>query len=299
MAWLCALELAHADIGGASSLVLPWETGVMSQIFGRDVMGEQPIVAQVPLPELEVVAAVMRMEPKRPTMTEKRVIPLDISKVSGLAHRGPKRPKAAEPQQSKEDRLRLKYICGFTTLILGCGDSSDVGRQLRSDTSVKGPEEIVSDVLFSRRTATLGARLQSLMAYSEWLRVSKGKPAFPLVEQDAYDYVVELYLEGAPATRATRFRETVAFVKYVLGADGAMAVLASVRVGGSALRSFVRKRMLRQRDPLRVVWVSWLEQLVVDEGADEGDRLTAGSVLWLLFCRSRMADSQHLIGELR
>ena len=68
----------------------------------------------------------------------------------------------------------------------------------------------------------------------------------------------------------------------MLGANGAMAVLASVRVGGSALRSFVRERMLRQRDPLRVVTVAWLERLVADEGEDDGERLTAGSLLWLL-----------------
>jgi hypothetical protein len=47
----------------------------MSQIFERDVMGEQPVVAQVPLPDLEVAAAAMRREPKRPTMTETRVAP--------------------------------------------------------------------------------------------------------------------------------------------------------------------------------------------------------------------------------
>ena len=48
----------------------------MSQFFGRNVMGELPIFAHVPLPELEVVAAVTRMESERPTMTERRVIPL-------------------------------------------------------------------------------------------------------------------------------------------------------------------------------------------------------------------------------
>ena len=60
---------------------------VMSQFFGRNVMGELPIFAQEPLPGLEVVAAVMRMGSERPTMTEERVIPLSFLKVSGLAHR--------------------------------------------------------------------------------------------------------------------------------------------------------------------------------------------------------------------
>jgi hypothetical protein len=53
---------------------------VMCQVFRRDAMGELPIYAQVPLSELEVAAAVVRMRPQRPTMTEERVIPLDFSK---------------------------------------------------------------------------------------------------------------------------------------------------------------------------------------------------------------------------
>ena len=100
----------------------------MSQFFGRNVMGELPIFAQEPLPGLEVVAAVMRMGSERPTMTEERVIPLSFLKVSGLAHRGPKRPKAAESQHFNEDRLRSKYICGSPALFLGRCDTSNDGR---------------------------------------------------------------------------------------------------------------------------------------------------------------------------
>jgi hypothetical protein len=99
-----------------------------------------------------------------------------------------------------------------------------------------------------------GKRLHSLVAYSEWLRVLKGKPVLPLVEQDAYDHVGELHLEGSPLL-GRHASERRCFRELLLGAVGAMALLASVRVGVSALRSFVRERMLRQRVPLRVVTV--------------------------------------------
>jgi hypothetical protein len=239
-----------------------------------------------------------------------------------MARRALRGPKAAESLQSKEDWLRLKYICWFATLIVGCGDTSKDGRQQLSDTSFKGheeivsdvlhtrrvscpslkylvrermlrqlrdarqkhasrmrlsaksempctqvgnssreprltrigkrllglsyfkgPEEIVSDILFTWRTATHGARLHILMAYSEWLRVSECKPAFSFASQGACDCNDELHREGSPPARATRLRETVAHAKYVHGAYGSMAVLVCALVGCTSLRSLLRERM--------------------------------------------------------
>jgi hypothetical protein len=241
MAWLASLELADEAIGAASSLALPWETGVMACIFGDGFPGSLPNLLEVALPEIDVVAAIVRSEPV--AALPRRVEPVDVQHALGLAYRPTKRPKTAEGVKTKEDRLRSKYINSFAILILGCGESSDVGRQLAKDTSGRSSEEILADVLFSRRTATIGARLQSLLSYSDWLACSRrGLKMLPFDEQMAYEYVVELQLEKAPPTRATRFREAVAFAKYVLGADGAMAVLVSVRTGGAALRSFVKKK---------------------------------------------------------
>jgi hypothetical protein len=91
---------------------------VMGQFFCKEVMGERPFFAHVPPPVLEV---------------------------SGLARRALRGPKAAESLLSKEDWLRLNYICWFATLIVGCGDASKDGRQQL--------KEIVSDVLHTRRVS--------------------------------------------------------------------------------------------------------------------------------------------------
>jgi hypothetical protein len=60
---------------------------VMSQFFAGTPWGICLSTHKVPLPGMEDVAAVMHMRPQRPAMTERRAIPLEMSKVSGLAHR--------------------------------------------------------------------------------------------------------------------------------------------------------------------------------------------------------------------
>jgi hypothetical protein len=139
-------------------------------------------------------------------------------------------------------------------------------RLTRIGACFNGPEGIVSDILFTWRTATLGARLHSLMAYSDWRRVSGCKPALSLAERNACDCSDELHLEGAPPATATRFNETVVFAKYVPSAYGSLAILASVRVGGSSLRPLVRKMMLRQCDPFRVGRVACCKRPFADKG---------------------------------
>jgi hypothetical protein len=280
----------------ASATLASWcfhEKLVTSQLFCRKVMGERPIFAHAPLPELDD---------------------------TGLVRRPMRGPNVAVSLQSKEGWLRLKYICWFATLVLGCSVTSYGGRQQPSDTRFKGHEEIVSDVVLMRRvrfsalillvcermlrrlrdarqkhasrmrlltksempctrvgnssrelrftfigacsrgheeivsdivfmwrTATLGARLRIMMAYSEWLRVS------------------ELHREGSPPARATRLRETVAHAKFVHEAHGPMEVSVCAMVGCTSLRSLVRERMLRQSDPLRVVRKAYRERRVDDK----------------------------------
>ena len=118
----------------------------------------------------------------------------------------------------------------------------------------------------------------------------------PFFEEDAYKYVAFLRNSGAPPTRATRFREAVAFAKYVVGADGADDVLSSRRVSGAALESWRRKRKLRQRDPLTVGQVKALEAVAAGQGKVM-DRVFAGFVLFMLYTRARFNDAMNVTSE--
>jgi hypothetical protein len=73
-----------------------------------------------------------------------------------------------DARQKHSSRLRLS-----TKSEMPCTQFVISGREPRLTwigVHFNGPEEIVSDILFTRRTATLRARLHSLMAYSEWRR---------------------------------------------------------------------------------------------------------------------------------
>jgi hypothetical protein len=106
-------------------------------------------------------------------------------------------------------------------------------RLTRIGACFHGPEGIVSDILFTWRAATLGVRLHSLMAYSDWRRVSGCRPALSLAERNACDCSDDLHLEVAPLATATRFNETEVFAKNAPSAYGSLVILASVRVDGS------------------------------------------------------------------
>jgi hypothetical protein len=80
--------------------------------------------------------------------------------------------------------------------------------------------------------------------------------------------------------------------------DANAEALNSKRITGASLRSLGRKRMLLQRDPMRVEWVELLEHITLgDVPCSFEDRLIAGHALWLLYARSRHWDSQFIIQE--
>jgi hypothetical protein len=160
-------------------------------------------------------------------------------------------------------QVKALFYCGPCNLFL-CGLHGQV-HVCGQDALFKGPEEIVSDILLAGRAAALGARHHSMMAYCDWHRVSGCKPA-SLAGHNASGCNDELHPDGAPSARATRFKEAVAFVKYVLCAFGSLAFLARNRDGCSPLRSVVCEIMLRQRDPLRVVMAACRERPIADEG---------------------------------
>ena len=73
-----------------------------------------------------------------------------------------------DARQKHSSRLRLS-----TKSEMQCTQFVTSGREPRLTwigVHFNGPEEIVSDILCTRRTATLRARLHSSMAYSDWRR---------------------------------------------------------------------------------------------------------------------------------
>ena len=68
--------------------------------------------------------------------------------------------------------------------------------------------------------STLRARASSLMAFARWRKkVTVDATIFPVSEEEAYRYVVELRQLNALRTKASRFLESLTFAHSIIGAD--------------------------------------------------------------------------------
>ena len=157
-------------------------------------------------------------------------------------------------------------------------------------------EEVLEDIFARKKNGTLQVRLSAMMMYVRWAR-SKGLVAFPLTEAQCYCYVDGLRRDGAPATRATSFRGALAFCKGTIQLEGVDEVLESTRIAGSSHRSYMTKRVLKQRDALTVNQVMTLEAVVAGREFPMRDRLFAGHCLLCVYGRLRMGDSQGIENE--
>ena len=157
-------------------------------------------------------------------------------------------------------------------------------------------EEVLEDVFARKKNSTLQVRLSAMMMYVRWAR-SKGFEAFPLKEEQCYNYVDGLRRDGAPATRATSCRSALAFCKGTIQLEGVYDVLESARITGSSHRSYMTKRVLKQRDALTVDQVMALERVLAGREFPMQDRLFAGHCLLCIYGRLRMGDSQGIENE--
>lgn len=154
---------------------------------------------------------------------------------------------------------------------------------------------VLVDVLARKKTGTLKVRSTAVLLYIRWAK-SKGLPAFPLSVEKAYKYVDELRWNKAPAARANSFRSALAFLKGTFKVAGVDEILDSAAVSGSCHRSFLTKRLLKQRDALTVDQVRTLEA-VVTAGNVEADKVFAGHCLMCIYGRLRFGDSQGVESE--
>lgn len=94
----------------------------------------------------------------------------------------------------------------------------------------------------------------------------------------------------APATRASSFRSALAFLKGTLDVKGVDALLDNSAISGSCHRSYVTKRVLKQRDALTTAQVAILET-VVEHGKTMAEKVFAGHCLMCVYGRLRFGDS--------
>ena len=265
-------------------LKLPWEFGFAGLVLGSgsntflDVgMNMNALKPSGKVPVVETVVEKQAVEAQK--------APDDVGVVAKLFG-GSKR----KPMRVEEKELREKVKASWLVIIKVMGSSTPIFDMIERDG-----EEILEDVFAKKKTGTLQVRASALLLYVRWCQ-AKGFDPFPISEALAYVYVDELRKNNAPATRANSFRSSLAFCKGALLLPGVDEVLSSSRITGSAHRSFLNKRLLRQRDALTVSQVEILEHIVCGDYSLK-DKVFAGHCLLCVYGRLRFGDSQHIEEE--
>ena len=174
---------------------------------------------------------------------------------------------------------------------------AEAGRHSKGREMIENSgEEVMDDIFARKKNGTLQVRLSAMLLYVRWAG-AKGLHPFPLDEDICYNYVDQLRRDGAPATRASSFRSALAFCKGTIQLQGVDDVLQSTRIAGSAHRSCLTKRVLKQRDALTVHQVMILERVVCEDSFPVQDRIFAGHCLVCIYGRLRFGDSQGIQHE--
>ena len=255
-----------------SSITLPWENPSMSAIFGK-----KPRLISAP-----------KFFPMPNQRSEDET--LAAAELSGRVTWS--RVTSVIPWPVAQEKSLGRVLENWRIILVDNPEASDLGRQIRSivdgenlDVTV---EQVIRDALGRRAVSTLRSRSSSLMAFARWKKsLSEDATIFPISEEEAYRYVVELRQLNAPRTRASRFLESLNFAHYMIGADVGASLRSSRLKGAVAVPMVVPKK----KTPLTAKQISAMETLAIHGEGQEA--IFAGYVCMVLHARLRWSDGQY------
>lgn len=267
----------------------PWEKGRLRKVFGNDV-GLPSLPSMKPtqrhfLPLEVVVDSDSSVKPRI------EVTPMTASGALFLqaVKRGSNLSYLDERQEKREHVVRMWW-----TLLSKSKRHSSVGRMVLNEAQEGNEDDYAFEVLdasFSLKSPnTLLKRFYSIKGFYDWCLDIQKVDWLPMTEFLAWEYVRYLKNSQAAPTRAATFMEGCRFCWYILGVDGSNAIETSLRVKGMTAQMKVTKRPWLPADCLTVSEVEELHRFLEDDTKHKVDRLLAGHMLHLLYCRCRWSD---------
>jgi hypothetical protein len=293
MDW-CVPELAKRR-----KVELPWESSLMNQIFQEDQFSQPSVHEGMLSPTWDsrtlhksIVHEAKIVKPLvSATSASTSTVATGDQAFRTVAHK--KKPELPWPDKLEDDRT---VALGRWKLLVNIApEASRLGRQLlaaneASDNAAKA-KLVLEDTFGSKATATLESRAGSLLAFVRWVRsCDEEAQIFPMLEERAYDYLCMLRQTKAAATKAMRFRESVAFAYGVIGLEGADHCMQSRRLQGASIASLVNKGPDSDMDPLELAQVLLLEEAAVRLPSGP-DKVFAGFCSFCTFTVARMSDT--------
>ena len=233
-----------------STIALPWEQPGLKPIFGK----RQRLVDAPKFVPLQNDAD--------------RHVTFDQKEVAGKVSWS--RVTSVIPWPVAQERSLSRALENWRIIVSDDLETSVLGRQIKSilDGTVTDMtvEQVIRDSFAGKSVSTLRSRASSLMAFARWKKAMHDDvKIFPVTEDQAYRYVLELRQLSAPRTKPTRFLESLAFSYHMLGADVGMC-LQSPRLRGAVITPMVPPK---KKVPLERWQVAAMENIAMNGAGQE------------------------------
>ena len=272
----------------SSSILMPWERGLMSQVFcqPRPII-PFPSLSMVPLPRVAYVQTPVTSMPFiQPINIKRPIVPFVLRKLRSIDV-----PDAG-------DANRHKAVNRWRMIIEYSLHSSQVGQQITEMIEDGRSEVLITAVLLDtfagKRTSTMNKRAASILRYLRWSKLQSSDVQDPLGfgESVCYRYVSFLKFTKASASAAKSFREALNFCMFVLGMPQVQEASKSSRVAGSSTNQLKNKKTLKQATEYKVIQIRLLHH-ILENAPDDRDRVMAGYDLFTIYGVCRFGDAMN------
>jgi hypothetical protein len=280
-----------------TSLLLPWESGVFAEIFGKGSLLELP-QSHLPEPDSEFMEKVIQASE---TLASTSHVPRDA-----CFDKAVRNIRDLEYFENKNRQLEL--ACGQWLELLSCNwFATGVGEMLATDMLKDASGKLASETLKAsfglKSPQTLLKRAATLRRYFKWHASTRSDAhqvvvsPLPMSEPDVGEFFHWLrecrQTTGRGFTTQSAFMETVRFSKFCLDMRETDCILQSRRLLGFSAIQRQLKGPTNQAPPLELIHLQRLHE-VLESASCLNDRLGAGVMLVCVYGRARWSDLRFI-----
>ena len=278
-------------------LKMPWETGIMKQIFDSDDDSVFPqVLPPVPPDYLMSAPASGAETPDQEGMEERPTVKSLVRSDASL----PFYSFAIRVVQDRdifmeEAVLWEKAIWKWLQIFEILGFPGMLGHALLSeqvDTTLASQSVVLRDALGIKSPRTALKRAQTFLRYFSWLQ-SNFQDWDPWNRAMCLQYIGQVGARAGPASKGITLLEALRFGRYVMDLPIPEGLLSDPQLRGRAQRLMISKDAYHPARPLRATELATLER-AMDAGLDLRDVYILGSVIFAVLSRSRWSDLKHV-----
>eukprot|EP00971_Amphidinium_carterae_P051668 1016921-Amphidinium_carterae.1 len=307
LSWSDGAEVADSALGGEASVLGERTKDHVQRAENLRTCARAAAVCPLKLPweSNQWLGAVLGVKQDFMPLPTPRPFPLPLSLINqneqagtivGIGVVGQRRKRRIQPWQAEVDEPRQVALEAWLHILEGYPGASKVGAQVSKKQDKEAKIQLLRDSLEHKATGTLRIRALDFKRFLGWME-DCFRNASDIVEEDCYDYCVELRIRFAAPTSASRFKQTITFAKHVLGWKVEEDAVTSTRVMGVGLSMMKTLTGVKRAAPFPPCMVLYLEDLILDVGQAEETRYYAGVLLFQIYSRSRFADMQNITKE--